>query len=87
MRWAVAAGSVVLMVVVGVGVYAQWTRRTTAGAVQAVVGSISDSVVATGRVMKGAERFMVRSSRGPRRPTAAAPPPACGGRGDRRRGR
>jgi ABC exporter DevB family membrane fusion protein len=51
MRWAVAAGSVVLMVVVGVGVYAQWTRRTTAGAVQAVVGSISDSVVATGRVV------------------------------------
>ena len=44
MRWAVAAGTIVLAVVVAVGVYAQWARRAPVGTVQAIVGSISETV-------------------------------------------
>lgn len=40
-----------LLAVIGVGAYAQWIRRVPAGAVQAIVGSISETVVATGRVV------------------------------------
>ena len=50
MRWGVGAGALLLAAVIAVGTYAQWVGRNKIPTVEAIVGSISENVVATGRV-------------------------------------